>query len=245
MAHHPRNRKNPLKLDENPADQIIPISATGEEGFWFKIQSGLDEVRQGIQIPLNTYRAVIEVYVSTGTMSSDNGAGTVQAGAIKFENPSSCLERESNFRKLDGDFEIQAKRENEFSEKEVEQNVKETKRVEIKDYNGDVVSTLRVERKYSENKEPAWSDEETSLVTKLEQEVKEVEEDGNSKISLVNRLRSSGWMFALGEDVLSGAATTSQKYQLQGSVCYTRRLLANNGVIQTDTEGFLCQTATS
>ncbi|KAK4385304.1 Peptide-N4-(N-acetyl-beta-glucosaminyl)asparagine amidase A [Sesamum angolense] len=36
--------------------------------------------------------------------------GKVQAGAIKFENPSSCLERESNFRQLDGEFEIQAKK---------------------------------------------------------------------------------------------------------------------------------------
>ncbi|KAL0303894.1 UNVERIFIED_CONTAM: Peptide-N4-(N-acetyl-beta-glucosaminyl)asparagine amidase A [Sesamum radiatum] len=386
----PPKPKNPLKLDENPADQIIPISASGEEGFWFKIKSGLDAVNQGIQIPLNTYRAVIEVYASfhgndefwynnppdtyfesnglpkTGSNGAyrevlvrldddvigsivpfpvifggginplfwepvvsigafdlpsyefdltpflgllldgklhsfgfgvadaisfwlldanlhlwlDNGAGKVQAGAIKFETPTSCLERQSNFRQLDGEFEIQAKRENEFSgwvyssagnfttsvvtkltfenkvklnkngtEKEVEQDVKETKRVEVKDYNGDVVSTLRVERKYPlriKSSSLPGATPNTSLVkTNLEQEVKEVEEDGNSKISLVNKLRSSGWMFALGEDVLSGAATTSQKYQLQGGVCYTRRVLANNGVIQTDTEGFVCQTATS
>ncbi|KAH6802269.1 hypothetical protein C2S51_033715 [Perilla frutescens var. frutescens] len=53
-----------LELDENPADLIIPVSAGGEEGFWFRINSESDAVYQGIQIPPNTYRAVIEVYVS-------------------------------------------------------------------------------------------------------------------------------------------------------------------------------------
>ncbi|KAG6395407.1 hypothetical protein SASPL_146052 [Salvia splendens] len=53
-----------LELDEIPADLIIPVSAAGEEGYWFKIQNGNDAVYQGIQIPNNTYRAVIEVFVS-------------------------------------------------------------------------------------------------------------------------------------------------------------------------------------
>ncbi|KAG6393566.1 hypothetical protein SASPL_147810 [Salvia splendens] len=53
-----------LELDQIPADLIIPVSAAGEEGYWFKIQTGNDAVYQGIQIPNNTYRAVIEVFVS-------------------------------------------------------------------------------------------------------------------------------------------------------------------------------------
>ncbi|XP_051143750.1 peptide-N4-(N-acetyl-beta-glucosaminyl)asparagine amidase A-like [Andrographis paniculata] len=53
-----------LEMDENPADLIIPISASGEEGFWFKIQSQHDAIYHGIKIPPNTYRAVIEVYAS-------------------------------------------------------------------------------------------------------------------------------------------------------------------------------------
>lgn len=53
-----------LELDQNPADLIIPVSAAGDEGFWFRIQSENDAVYQGIKIPPNTYRAVIEVYVS-------------------------------------------------------------------------------------------------------------------------------------------------------------------------------------
>ncbi|KAK6135781.1 hypothetical protein DH2020_030476 [Rehmannia glutinosa] len=56
--------KNSMELNENPADLIIPLSASGEEGFWFNIKSELDAIYHGIQIPLNTYRAVIEVYVS-------------------------------------------------------------------------------------------------------------------------------------------------------------------------------------
>lgn len=59
-----RNGSYSLQLDENPADLIIPISSSGEEGFWFTIEKGSDLIVQGIQIPSNTYRAVIEVYVS-------------------------------------------------------------------------------------------------------------------------------------------------------------------------------------
>ncbi|KAL1544792.1 peptide-N4-(N-acetyl-beta-glucosaminyl)asparagine amidase A-like [Salvia divinorum] len=55
-----------LELDQIPADLIIPVSAAGagEEGFWFRFQSENDAVYREIQIPSNTYRAVIEVYVS-------------------------------------------------------------------------------------------------------------------------------------------------------------------------------------
>ncbi|XP_073017258.1 peptide-N4-(N-acetyl-beta-glucosaminyl)asparagine amidase A-like [Primulina eburnea] len=53
-----------LDLNESPADLIIPISSTGDEGFWFRIESESDVQHQSISIPLNTYRAVIEVYCS-------------------------------------------------------------------------------------------------------------------------------------------------------------------------------------
>ncbi|KAF8394876.1 hypothetical protein HHK36_018813 [Tetracentron sinense] len=50
---------------EKPADLIIPICEDGDEdGFWFRIQSGLDVHSKGIQIPRNTRRAVLEIYVS-------------------------------------------------------------------------------------------------------------------------------------------------------------------------------------
>ncbi|XP_073305246.1 peptide-N4-(N-acetyl-beta-glucosaminyl)asparagine amidase A-like [Primulina huaijiensis] len=59
-------------LDENyspnaydsPADLIIPISAIAGEGFWFIIENGADVKQKELQIPLNTYRAVIELYIS-------------------------------------------------------------------------------------------------------------------------------------------------------------------------------------
>ncbi|XP_042033631.1 peptide-N4-(N-acetyl-beta-glucosaminyl)asparagine amidase A-like [Salvia splendens] len=53
-----------LELDQIPADLIIPVSAAREEGFWFRIQSENDTVSSEIQIPSNTYRAVIGVYIS-------------------------------------------------------------------------------------------------------------------------------------------------------------------------------------
>ncbi|KAL2526644.1 Peptide-N4-(N-acetyl-beta-glucosaminyl)asparagine amidase A protein [Abeliophyllum distichum] len=58
----------PLKthwdLYENPADLIIPVSGNGDEGFWFRIKKDSDVKYKGIQIPSNTYKAVIEIYVS-------------------------------------------------------------------------------------------------------------------------------------------------------------------------------------
>ncbi|KAL0303895.1 UNVERIFIED_CONTAM: Peptide-N4-(N-acetyl-beta-glucosaminyl)asparagine amidase A [Sesamum radiatum] len=221
----PPTLKSSLDLDEKPADLIIPISAIGDEGFWFRIESESDAVYQGIQIPLNTYRAVIEVYVSfhgndefwysnppdsyieLNGLSTKRGHGAyrevlvklddnvvgsvvpfpviftgginplfwepvvaigafdlpsyeieltpflgmlldgkvhyfglgvadaisfwlvdanlhlwlddkvdkVQAGPIKYDYPSRCVERESEFQQLDGEFEIEGKRETEFS----------------------------------------------------------------------------------------------------------------------------------
>lgn len=49
---------------EDPADRIIPISDTGERGFWFRIESELDLGYADIQIPTNTRRAVVELCVS-------------------------------------------------------------------------------------------------------------------------------------------------------------------------------------
>ncbi|KAL2549768.1 Peptide-N4-(N-acetyl-beta-glucosaminyl) asparagine amidase A protein [Forsythia ovata] len=56
--------ENSLDLYENPADLIIPVSGNGDEGFWFRIEKDLDVNYKGIQIPSNTYKAVIEIYVS-------------------------------------------------------------------------------------------------------------------------------------------------------------------------------------
>ncbi|XP_010257133.1 PREDICTED: peptide-N4-(N-acetyl-beta-glucosaminyl)asparagine amidase A-like [Nelumbo nucifera] len=50
--------------DEKPADLIIPVSGDGDDGFWFRIQNEADVHSTEIQIPLNTYRAVLEIYVS-------------------------------------------------------------------------------------------------------------------------------------------------------------------------------------
>ncbi|CAA0836628.1 Peptide-N4-(N-acetyl-beta-glucosaminyl)asparagineamidase A protein [Striga hermonthica] len=93
-----------LDLNKNPADLIIPISASGEESFWFKIEKELDAVYHGVQIPLNTYRAVIEVYVSfhgddefwysnppdsyieTNNLTTKRGHGAYREVLIKLDN---------------------------------------------------------------------------------------------------------------------------------------------------------------
>ncbi|CDP13743.1 unnamed protein product [Coffea canephora] len=51
-------------LYEKPADLIIPISEVGDEGYWFRIQNESDIHSRGVRIPQNTYRAVVEIYVS-------------------------------------------------------------------------------------------------------------------------------------------------------------------------------------
>ncbi|XP_073130312.1 peptide-N4-(N-acetyl-beta-glucosaminyl)asparagine amidase A-like [Henckelia pumila] len=50
---------------DSPADLIIPISAIPGEGFWFKIETASDVKQKGLQIPLNSYRAVLELYISS------------------------------------------------------------------------------------------------------------------------------------------------------------------------------------
>ena len=50
-------------LYDPPADFIIPISDRGDKGFWFRIESE-DVQSKSIRIPRNTYRAVLELYVS-------------------------------------------------------------------------------------------------------------------------------------------------------------------------------------
>lgn len=59
------NRKeNLVNFYETPAELIIPIFDVGNEGFWFRIDSESKTGSKGIQIPPNTRKAIIEVYVS-------------------------------------------------------------------------------------------------------------------------------------------------------------------------------------
>ncbi|KAI3875529.1 hypothetical protein MKX03_027726 [Papaver bracteatum] len=50
--------------NETSADLIIPVSDNGGEGFWFRVQNESDIHTKTIQIPQNTKKAVLEVYVS-------------------------------------------------------------------------------------------------------------------------------------------------------------------------------------
>ncbi|KAK4433351.1 Peptide-N4-(N-acetyl-beta-glucosaminyl)asparagine amidase A [Sesamum alatum] len=385
----PPTLKSSLELDENPADLIIPISAIGDEGFWFRIESESDAVYQGIQIPLNTYRAVIEVYVSfhgndefwysnppdsyiemnglptkrghgayrevlvklddnvvgsvvpfpvifTGGINPlfwepvvsigafdlpsyeieltpflgllldgrvhyfglgvadaisfwlvdanlhlwlDDNVDKVQAGPIKYNYPSRCVERESEFQQLDGKFEIEGKRETEFSgwvnstagnfttylwsrlkfentikfnkngtEKDVKQKVKVTNEVKVESASGASISSITVKRKYplriTTSTLPGSGKDTYLMITKLEHSLEEEKQDGNFESTLDNSQKSSGWMFVQDHDVLSGAATTYQSYDVEDSFgCFTRQVLAENGSIKNETKSFLCARA--
>ncbi|KAI3986844.1 hypothetical protein MKX01_014545 [Papaver californicum] len=50
--------------NETSPDLIIPVSDNGGEGFWFRIQNESDIHSKTIQIPQNTKKAVLEIYVS-------------------------------------------------------------------------------------------------------------------------------------------------------------------------------------
>ncbi|CAM8955395.1 unnamed protein product [Rhodiola kirilowii] len=51
--------------DQMPADLIIPVSDDGgERGFWFRIEGAGDLHSKNVKIPVNTRRAVLEIYVS-------------------------------------------------------------------------------------------------------------------------------------------------------------------------------------
>ncbi|GLT78911.1 hypothetical protein SLA2020_504290 [Shorea laevis] len=59
---------NPQKFTsgftDSPADLIIPISDSGDRGFWFRVESETDVHVKSIRIPRNSRRAVLELYVS-------------------------------------------------------------------------------------------------------------------------------------------------------------------------------------
>lgn len=56
--------KNFLAGAEEPADLILPISDSGDKGSWYRIESETAMRFKEIQIPKNTRRAVLELYVS-------------------------------------------------------------------------------------------------------------------------------------------------------------------------------------
>lgn len=60
-----KNEVNNLRSEyEKPADLILPISGNGSEGFWFRILNESELHGQRVIIPKNTYKAVIEIYIS-------------------------------------------------------------------------------------------------------------------------------------------------------------------------------------
>lgn len=383
--------QNSLTLYDKPADLIIPIAGIEDEGFWFRIEKASDLKYRGVQIPANTYRAVIEVYVSFHgndefwysnppdsyielnnlhskkgngayrevlVMLDDNIAGSVipfpviftgginplfwepivsigafdlpsydieltpflgmlldgnvhsfglrvvdaisfwlvnanlhlwlddnvkevQAMTYKYIAPSSGVDRESKFHKLDGKFETEGKRKTKVAgwvnsslgnlttsvfdkvryentikfkkngrHKTVKQEVKVNRKLRILSDNGTVISVATVEKKYPlkiTSKTSAGSTENTYLViTDLENSLTEEQKIGNFSSSLDNSQESSGWMFVVGHDVLSGAATTDQSYTYQDNFsCYSQKVSAASGKLKSNSTSLLCSSSSS
>ncbi|CAL5094778.1 unnamed protein product [Urochloa decumbens] len=65
VVHNPETPALPESYFQ-PADLILPISeATGNSsGFWYRIQNSTDSRAKVVTIPPNTYRAVLEIFVS-------------------------------------------------------------------------------------------------------------------------------------------------------------------------------------
>lgn len=59
-------RKKQIATNDDPADLILPVSnESPETGYWFRIQNKSSDVHsRSVVIPSNTYRAVLEVYLS-------------------------------------------------------------------------------------------------------------------------------------------------------------------------------------
>eukprot|EP01018_Ginkgo_biloba_P001122 Gb_22822 [translate_table: standard] len=63
---HFYQHKGQMSPSLNPADLVLPISNASPEdgGYWFQLQNASDVQSRKLQVPLNVYRAVIEIYVS-------------------------------------------------------------------------------------------------------------------------------------------------------------------------------------
>ncbi|KAI3458507.1 hypothetical protein Pfo_015170 [Paulownia fortunei] len=141
------------------------------------------------------------------------------------------------------------------TKKTVEQEVKVTTKVEVESDAGNSISSITVETKYpleiTTTTLPGSVKDTYLMITKLEHSLKEEKkgedkENGKFESKLVNSQKSSGWMFVQDHDVLSGAASTYQSYNLEDNFgCYTRRVFTDTGSIQNDTNNFLCAAATS
>lgn len=60
-----REGKRSYNVYEKPADLIIPVvSGDVDKGFWFRIESESDVHYKEVVVPVNCYKAVVEVYVS-------------------------------------------------------------------------------------------------------------------------------------------------------------------------------------
>ncbi|OMO50039.1 Peptide-N4-(N-acetyl-beta-glucosaminyl)asparagine amidase A [Corchorus capsularis] len=83
-------------------------------------------------------------------------------------------------------------------------------------------------------------------VTNVSHSLNEKRINGNYSSILYNKQKSEGWMKVKDHDVLSGEATTWQRYKFRDEFgCYSRTVLAYNGELTSDNTTFNCAGAAS
>lgn len=135
------------------------------------------------------------------------------------------------------------------SYKMVKQKFKGKKKVKVVNSRGELISWLKVKRKYPlrviTSTEPHClddNDERYRLVTNVSHAFKERHEGRCFLNSISNSQDSKGWMDVKGHNVLSGEASTRQSFSyMDGFNCYNRKLAAANGSIVADNSTFVCE----
>ncbi|CAK8538344.1 unnamed protein product [Lathyrus sativus] len=127
----------------------------------------------------------------------------------------------------------------------VKQVFKAKKLVKVSDIRGEVISKLRVKRKYPLRvitvTEPGLGDR-YKLVSNFSHGFIERYEGKGIMNSISNVQESKGWVNVKGHSVLHGHASTKQNYShIDKSNCYNRNVAADNGRIVTDNSNFICE----
>jgi len=132
--------------------------------------------------------------------------------------------------------------------KMVKQKFKAKKKVKVFDTRGEMISKLKVKRKYPLRvitvTEPHGLDDGYKLVTDLSHGFEEKYEGKGFIHSVSNEQESKGWINVMGHSVLDGHASTMQNYSYVDKLsCYNRNVAASNGRIVADKSNFICENA--
>lgn len=128
----------------------------------------------------------------------------------------------------------------------VKQKFKTKKKTKLINDRGEMVASLKVERKYPlrviTSTQPCLRGDRYMLVTNVSHALKEKYTGGCLSRSISNSQDSRGWMEVKGHSVLSGQAITRQNYSYADRFnCYSRNVAATSGRIIADYSTYECR----